>query len=106
MGKKLALGIGALFGLSLVASAEKKERKKREEEQTRAIEAHNAEIAAQKEKSEDIARYNRLLKEAKRGVERAEANYAKRQDPDWLEIKSEYEEEILIYEAELERLAS
>lgn len=106
MGKKLALGLGALFGLSLVASAEKKERKKREEEQTRAIEAHNAEIAAQKEKAEDIARYNRKLKEAKAGVERAKTNYEKRHDLDWLEIQHEYEAEVLMYEAELERLAS
>jgi len=106
MGKKLALGIGALFGLSMVASAEKKERKKREEEQTRAIKERNAEIAAQKERTEDIARYNRRLKEAKAGVERAKANYEKRHDEDWLEIQHEYEAEVLMYEAELERLAS
>ena len=106
MGKKLALGLGALFGLSMVASAEKKERKKREEEQTRAIQERNAEIAAQKERTEDIARYNRKLKEAKAGVERAKTNYEKRHDEDWLDIQHEYEAEVLMYEAELERLAS
>lgn len=106
MGRKLALGLGALFGLSLVAKTERKERKKREEEQTRAIEAHNAEIAAQKEKADDIARCNRKLKEAKAGVKRAQTNYEKRHDNDWLEIQHEYEAEVLMYEAELERLAS
>ena len=106
MGKKLAVGLGALLGLSLVAKTEKKERKKREEEQARAVAVHNAEIAAQKEKAEDIARYNRQLKNAKAGVERAKANYEKRHDEDWLEIQHEYEAEVLMYEAELERLAS
>ena len=95
--------MAALFGASLI---DKKKRKKKEDEQMKAIMKHNAEIAAQKEKVEDITRFNRKLKEAKAGVERAKTNYEKRHDEDWLDIQHEYEAEVLMYEAELERLAS